>query len=164
VDAPLHLDPSGTAVDQLPVEHFLGPAEVVGVRADGTRAGLSSLPKGWTPRAPRVLVRTDSHQLGHSIEPGFTGLSPEVVVFLAEHGVRLVGIDTPSVDAFDDQDLLAHRQLMATGLVWIEGLWLADAAPGLYLMVALPMALAGTEAAPVRILLRAEDDREENHP
>lgn len=157
LDAPRHLDPEAPGVDGVPLDRLMGGAEVVAV-AGRALVTPADLPAGWVPRAPRVLVRTDSHPLGGPIDGGFSALTAELVEWLAGHGVRTVGIDTPSVDPFDSTALEAHRALLERGVTSLEGLWLGDAVPGLYLMVALPMPLVGADAAPTRVLLRPLPD------
>ncbi len=153
LDAPLHLDGTAPAVESVPIERCVGPAEVV--RGEGGDMALTpaALPPGWEPQFSRILVRTDTHPLDQPIGPKFAGLSAELVHWLADRGVVTVGIDTPSVDVFEAEDLPAHHALLERGLTWIEGLWLADAAPGLYFLAALPLLLEGAEAAPVRAIL-----------
>ncbi|TGU65625.1 cyclase family protein, partial [Mesorhizobium sp. M00.F.Ca.ET.186.01.1.1] len=46
-----------------------------------------------------------------------------------------------------------HKTLFAAGIVVIEGLRLRDVLPGQYFMVAAPLKLVGTDAAPARVLL-----------
>jgi arylformamidase len=99
-------------------------------------------------------LRSDSYPIDAAIKNGFSGLSAELAHWLADRGVSLVGVDTPSVDVFSSEDLPAHHALLARGLTWIEGLWLGDAEPGRYLLVALPILLEGAEAAPVRAILK----------
>ena len=74
--------------------------------------------------------------------------------WLSDRKVELVGVDTPSVDVFSSIELPAHHALLEHGMTWIEGLWLGDAEPGHYLLVALPILLEGAEAAPVRAILK----------
>ena len=74
--------------------------------------------------------------------------------WLSDCKVELVGVDNPSVDVFTSKELPAHHALLEPGMTWIEGLWLGNAEPGCYLMVALPMLLEGAEAAPVRAILK----------
>ena len=154
LDAPLHLDPAADGVEGVPLARCVGPAEVVRIAQSGAVLTPRNLPPGWTPREPKVLVRTDSYPLDAAIDRGFTGLSAELVHWLADRGVEMVGIDTPSVDSFESEGLEAHRALLARKMTWIEGLWLADADPGSYFMIALPIRLEGTEAAPVRAILK----------
>lgn len=154
LDAPLHLDPDGEGVEGVPLARCVGPAEVVKVPSTGGALSSQELPEGWAPATPRVLLRSDSYPIDGSIGAGFSALSAELVHWLADRGVLLVGLDTPSVDPFESEELVAHRALLARGMTWIEGLWLADAEPGTYLLVALPMRLEGAEAAPVRAILK----------
>jgi arylformamidase len=67
--------------------------------------------------------------------------------------VVLVGIDTPSVDLFDDKDLLAHTALLSRGMANLEGLVLTHVEPGPYTLIALPLNIEGADGAPVRAAL-----------
>jgi arylformamidase len=154
VDAPLHLDPDGAAVDAVPLERLIGPAELVRVTPATALVSRDDLPSGWRPSESRLLVRTDSAPPGQPIGDGFAGLAVELVKWLAEAGIELIGVDTPSVDPFSSNDLASHHALLARGITWIEGLDLAAIAPGRYDLIALPMALTGVEAAPTRVLVR----------
>lgn len=156
VDAPLHLGSGHAAVETIPLALFLGPAEVVASSGGAAVVDRSTLPDGWTPQASRVLVRTGSHGVGQAVGPSYVPLAVGLGRWLADRGVTLIGVDTPSVDPFDAPGLPVHRELLECGMTWIEGLDLAGVVPGLYLMVALPMALVGTEAAPIRVILRSE--------
>jgi arylformamidase len=71
--------------------------------------------------------------------------------------MRLVGIDTFSVDAPDSKDLLAHHAFFAGGVAILEGLDLGAASPGDWELCALPLRLVGSDASPVRAALRRPD-------
>jgi len=161
VDAPLHLDPNGIAVHEIPLGRFIGPAEVLRLPTGCVSARPEDLPLGWAPRDSRVLFRSDSQPVDVPIRDGFTGISAELVTWLADHGVSTIGIDTPSVDVFSSTGLEAHHALVEREMTWIEGLRLDGVGAGRYLLVVLPMPLHGTEAAPVRALLKRvpEDPR-----
>jgi len=153
IDAPLHLDSSAAAVENVPIGRCVGPADVVVVESSDLALTPDSLPSDWKPKTPRVLLRTDTFGLDRGIGPGFAALSAELVHWLADLDVELVGIDTPSVDVFESENLPAHHALLERGLTWIEGLWLEEARPGTYFLAALPLLLEGAEAAPVRAVL-----------
>jgi len=152
VDALLHLDPDAAPLEDIPLVRFIGPAEVLMVSGCGARVGLENTARGWRPSTRRVLLRTDTHDRDSAIGEGFSGLEPALVHWLADRGVELVGIDTPSVDPFG-AELLAHHALAERGMTWLEGLWLGEVEPGAYQLIALPMPLVGVEAAPVRAVL-----------
>ena len=160
VDAPLHMEERGATVDEIPLGRFLGAAEVVAVTGAPRRIRRENLPPGWQPRARRVLFATGTQPPeAVRIHSDLSGFSVELVMFLADQGVLLTGIDTPSVDPFDSEDFKAHHALAARGMTWIEGLNLEGVSPGLYQLIALPLALTGTEAAPVRAVLRPTTHR-----
>ncbi len=154
VDAPLHLDETAYGVEDVRLERLVGLGEVVLIPDHGGAITPEELPPGWQPSTSKVLFRSDSYPIDAAIEEGFSALSAELVHWLGDRGVDLVGVDTPSVDVFSSEELPAHHALLARGMTWIEGLWLGDAEPGRYLLVALPMPLEGAEAAPVRAILK----------
>jgi arylformamidase len=153
LDAPLHLATDGASADEVPLDRLIGRAEVVRVEVGERAAEPGDLPRGWTPSCPRILLRTDSHPIGEPIDNKFTGLSRGLIHWLADRGATTVGIDTPSVDIYDSTDLEAHHALVDRGMTWVEGLCLEKALPGPCFLVALPMALVGVEAAPVRAII-----------
>ena len=154
LDAPLHFDDHAVGIEGVPVELCVGRAEVVRIDSRVGAATPQDLPSGWTPSEPRLLIRTDSHPLDGSITGEHAGLSADVVNWLADRGVELIGIDTPSVDVFASGNHPAHHAVLARGLIAIEGLWLEGVEPGAYQLIALPILLHGAEAAPVRAILK----------
>jgi arylformamidase len=83
--------------------------------------------------------------------------APDAARWLAERGVRLVGVDYLSVDPYEAQGAEpypAHRILLSAGVVIVEGLNLAEVPPGPYELVCLPLKLVGADGAPARVILR----------
>ncbi len=162
VDAPLHYGTEAGDVTSIPLERLLGPCRVVrprgrGVVRDGrlTREALETAIAVQTPLPTRVLIATGSHPHADEWTDDFTALSPESVDWLAAHGVQTVGIDTPSVDPSDDEELAAHGVALRHGMTILEGLRLADVPEGDYELIALPLRLVGFDGSPVRAVLRA---------
>lgn len=152
-DAPSHYGRDAPSIDQVPVSTYLGPCQVmhVGV-APGTRVGRSHLSD--LVRTPRLLLATGTYPDPDRGTTTFAALAPDLIDALADQGVVLVGVDTPSVDLFDDTVLVAHRRCLARGVAILEGLVLKDVPSGVYELVALPLRLEGFEASPVRAVLR----------
>jgi len=69
--------------------------------------------------------------------------------------VRLVGIDSQSVDPADSKTLDSHHRLLAHDLRVLENLVLDHVPPGDYELIALPLKFATLDASPVRAVLRA---------
>ncbi len=151
-DAPAHLTKDGATIDKVPLDVFFGPCQVVAAGA-GRRGRVRPENLLGEIRAPRVLIRTGTYPDPEEFTEDFAGLSVDLVEFLAPKGVVLVGIDTPSVDPFEDKDLEAHHALGRRAMVCLEGLRLDAAVPGLYRLMAFPLRIAGADGSPLRAVL-----------
>jgi len=163
-DGECHYSADGPGVEARPLGAYLGPCRLVAAVAVGKdRVGQADL--DLDPAAPlgaaRVLIRTGTSPDPEEFRRDFAGLEPALVDWLHDRGVRLIGVDTPSVDPFDSADLPAHRALLRHGLAVLEGLALAAVPPGLYELIALPLPLTGFDASPVRAVLRTLDELRE---
>ena len=78
----------------------------------------------------------------------FSAFDPGAIAWLAGKGVRLVGIDTPSVDPATSKTLDSHRQLLAHDMRVLENLVLDDVPEGDYELIALPLKLTQACASP----------------
>lgn len=152
-DAPFHFDDAGNTVDQLPPDLFVGPAWVVDVR--GVSRWRVRLERLDLTDTPRVLFHTagwpDTSRFPESIPVMETDL-PD---WLADRGVRLIGVDLPNVDPLDSKALDNHHALGRRGIAIIEGLWLADVPAGRYELIALPLRIVGADGSPLRAVLRS---------
>ena len=151
-DAPSHYAADGAPIDEVPLHPYYGPCRVMEVSVEpGSRILPEDLPEKID--APRLLLRTGTFPDPDAFNTDFASLSPELIDYLAECGVKLVGIDTPSVDPFDDRELLAHQALHRQGMANLEGLVLTEVEPGPYTLIALPLRIEGADASPVRAAL-----------
>jgi arylformamidase len=152
-DAPSHYGARAPAIDQQPLETYLGPCQVM--RLDVPRRTLIGREHLTGPlRATRLLLATGTFPNPEQFNEDFAALAPVLVEWLHGEGVRLVGIDTPSVDPFDSKDLPAHRMFLKGHMAILEGLALQDVPDGVYELIALPLRLVGFDASPVRAILR----------
>lgn len=155
VDAPLHYIQGGKDVVELPLKQLCGPAVVVHlpVRRDIEIEDLETV--GIQPKE-RVLFRTVNEALWEKgeFDENYIGLSGDAAMWLVDHEVPLVGVDYLSIDGFQAETHPAHLALLGNGVIVLEGLDLSRAAPGRYELVCLPLKIAGSEAAPVRAIIR----------
>jgi arylformamidase len=151
-DAPSHYALRGQAIDERPLERYYGPAQVIHVEIG---RGERILPRHLRVEvaAPRILFRTGTFPDPNRFDRDFASLSAELVEHLADRGAVLVGIDTPSIDLFDDKVLESHTAVFRRDLAVLEGIVLDHVEPGLYTLVALPLRIAGADASPVRAAL-----------
>jgi len=153
-DAPLHYDPDGASIDQLDLADFIGPARVIDARGENPLCSFDEILAALDGAPPRLLFRL-MERLDPMVWPtGFRALAPDAVERLALRGIRLIGVDVPSVDPETSKELPTHMVCRAHDIRIIENLALADVAPGDYELIALPLKLAGLDAAPVRAVLR----------
>jgi arylformamidase len=153
-DAPSHYGVQAPAIHERDLDFYLGRCQVIRVCVPRG----SCIQPGDLETAvavPRVLLATGTYPDPEQFNEDFAALSPELVEHLHRHGVKLIGIDTPSVDPFSSKDLPAHRMFLRYGMAILEGLVLKDVPPGVYELIALPLKLAGFDASPVRAILRS---------
>lgn len=152
-DAPSHYGAGAGDIAGRTLDFYLGPCEVMRV-AIGRNARIRPEHLPRTPSAPRLLVATGSFPDPMQFNQDFAAFSPELVDYLHGFGVRLAGIDTPSVDLYASKDLPAHRRFLANDMAILEGLVLEEVPEGRYELIALPLRLLGFDASPVRAVLR----------
>jgi len=153
-DAPLHYDPGGAASADVDLTPYLGSCRVVDARRVGPVIGAAFVDTlGALPA--RVLFRTYDAFPHDAWLSDFTTVSAAAIAALAARGVRLIGIDGPSLDPEDSKTMDAHHAVLAADMRILEGLVLDDVPAGDYELIALPLKLAGLDASPVRAVLRA---------
>jgi arylformamidase len=155
-DAPLHYARGASPIGDVALDPYLGPCRVIHAIDRGPLITPDHLAPAaqMLPLPPRVLVRTRLRALTRW-SSDFAAFDPSTIAWLARAGVRLVGIDTPSVDPADSKTLDSHRQLLAHDMRVLENLVLDDVSPGDYELIALPLKLATADASPVRAVLRS---------
>jgi arylformamidase len=151
-DAPLHFLEVGASIAEVPLEPYLGRCRLVERLGRGP-VKVADL-EGRVEGVKRLLVRTRAPGDGNPYDTGFASLDPEAAHWIAGTGLRLVGLDTPSVDAFDSKEMPSHLALLARGVAILEKLDLQGVPEGDYELIALPLRLEGMDASPVRAILR----------
>lgn len=154
-DAPLHVRDGWPAADALPLAAFVGPARVVDLRGAAGPVDLDALAgRGWARGVERLLLRTGRSIASGAFPAAWPALTADCAAQLAGSGLRLLGVDCPSVDERESKTLAVHHALFGGGAYVLENLDLGAAPPGDYELLAPPMKLVGLDAAPVRALLR----------
>ncbi|KFN03024.1 arylformamidase [Bacillus clarus] len=153
IDAPFHFDNDGKKVLDLDINVYVGAARVIDV------SGLESIGKKELERfnlegVERLLLRTSSHGKAQEFPEEIPYLRADIAPFLSVKGIRLIGVDVPSVDPLDDKELAAHQQLCKHGIHILENVVLDHVADGDYELIALPLALTDADGSPVRAVIR----------
>jgi arylformamidase len=151
-DAPNHYHKDGEDIASRDLNFYIGDCQVITV---DIKRGERIYPKNINTeiKAQRILFRTLSFPDPDNWNNDFNSLSPELISFLSNKGVILVGIDTPSVDPYDSKDLESHNEIYKNNLAVLEGIILNDVSDDIYNLIALPLKIKGADASPVRAIL-----------
>ena len=152
-DAPLHYDADGKSIAEVPLATYLGPCRVIHAIDAGARVEPRHIDQHLQAMPERVLLRT-YRAAPAAWDANFTAIAPQTIDLLHRHGVRLIGLDTPSLDPEQSKTLDAHQRVRAHGMAILEGIVLDDVPEGDYELIALPLKIAGCDASPVRAVLR----------
>ena len=163
-DARFHFDADGESIEKASLQTYLGRATVV----DLWQAFLDSKEKhlitieDLRPSAEaiaatsRILVKTGRWTDSTVFPKQIPVIAADVPAWLQKNGVKLLGLDLPSVDEIDSKSLQNHHALAQAGIAIIESLDLSNVAPGIYHLAALPLKIAGGDGAPMRAILWRE--------
>ena len=163
-DAQFHFDTNGESIEKAPLETYLGRATVV----DLAQAFLDSKEKhlitieDLRPSAEaiaatsRLLVKTGRWSDSAVFPNQIPVIAADVPAWLQKNGVKLLGMDLPSVDEIDSKSLQNHHALARVGIAIVESLDLSDVASGIYQFAAPPLKIAGGDGAPMRAILWRE--------
>jgi arylformamidase len=102
----------------------------------------------------RILVKTYEKFPLEKFDTLLTAFAPETLIALADLGVKLVGIDSASIDPADSKTLASHQVIRQRNMRVLENLQLDDIQEGDYELIALPLKLMSADASPVRAILR----------
>jgi kynurenine formamidase len=153
IDAPLHMLPGGQCIADIPVSGFIGRGRLIDARGAGG-AGAELLASAAIEPGDIVLVLTGfSDRFGEaSYFTEYPEISETLAAGLADRGVRMLGLDTPSPDR---EPYRVHKLLLARGILIIENLTnlaaLLDV--GAFEVIALPVRFQA-DAAPARVIAR----------
>jgi arylformamidase len=156
MDAPLHFIPHARSIDTMPFDATVGPARVIPI-LDPKSITREELIGHGISAGERILFKTANS--GHSwdsdqFDENFVFISQDGARYLAEQGIRTVGVDYLSVGGFQEDGPETHAALLGAGIWIVEGLNLRDVEPGEYELVCLPLKLIGAEGSPARAILR----------
>jgi kynurenine formamidase len=179
LDAPVHFFEKGAPVDQISLRRLVGSGACVDVSekcsADRDyQVAVEDFEKWETDNSASledriVLIRTgfgrhwpDRAKYLGTAEQGkaavaklhFPGLDPAAADWLiTRRQIRLVGIDTASIDYGQTDVYPTHQRLFRGGVPALENVAVIDALPPVgFTVVALPMKIKGGSGAPCRVV------------
>lgn len=160
-DAPLHVKDGWPGAHELPLDAFHGACVVVDVSARSDALSVGAIERAAREagvdlaRVERLLLRTGRTIAAGAFPADWPTLSETCARELLGRGLRLLGVDCPSVDARESRTLPVHHMIFGGNACVLENLDLRRTPPGGYELIAFPLKLMGLDAAPVRAVLRA---------
>lgn len=155
LDAPMHVDREGKSVERLSLLPLIGPCRVLDLTGIEERIEAKDLTGQSIAAGEFILLKTRNSVAGTASER-FVYLEASGARYLAQVQVRGIGIDALGIER-NQPGHPSHKLLLQEGIAVLEGLYLGEVAPGCYFLVALPLKIIGTEAAPLRAVLIAPE-------
>jgi len=160
-DARFHFDPKGESIEKAPLDIYLGRATVVDLAQTFFCSKEKHLitTEDLAPHAEeiaatsRLLVKTGRWGDSTIFPNQIPVIAADVPAWLQKNGVKLLGLDLPSMDEIDSKSLQNHHALACAGIAIVESLDLSDVGSGIYNFAALPLKIAGGDGAPMRAIL-----------
>jgi len=160
-DARFHFDSKGASIEKAPLEVYLGRTTVVDLAQSFSQSREKHLITLEDLRlhaediaaTSRLLVKTDRWSDSTVFPEQIPVIAADVPAWLQKNGVKLLGLDLPSMDEIDSKSLQNHHALARAGIAIVESLDLSNVAPGIYNFAGLPLKIAGADGAPMRAIL-----------
>src|SRR5205807_9649597 len=160
-DARFHFDTNAESIEKVPLDTYLGRATVVDLSQTFSKSTEKHLitREDLRPHAEeiaatsRLLVKTSRWSDSTIFPNRIPVIAANVPAWLQKNGVKLLGLDLPSMDEIDSKSLQNHHALAHADIAIVESLDLSEVAPGIYNLAALPLKIAGGDGAPMRAIL-----------
>jgi arylformamidase len=155
VDAPRHFIADGLTVDQVPSKVLVGTARLFQL-SDVKRIDRAVMAALDLTGVSRLLIGTGNSELlkKDKFDPDYAFITGSAAQYIVDAGIRLLGFDYLSIEDFNARDCPAHHILLGTGVVIVEGLYLAGVPAGDYELFCLPIKIENSDGAPARVFLR----------
>ena len=154
-DAPLHVRDGSSGSHELPLEAFYGRALVIDVTKAPEVIEFDLIDRAVGDNSvERLLLKTGFSIASGAFPESWPVLSENCARSLLGRGLRLIGVDAPSVDERHSKSLPVHKMIFSGNGCILENLDLRRIQPAAYELIAFPLKIMSLDAAPVRAILR----------
>lgn len=154
VDAPFHFIDGGIDIGSLDLSRFIGMVKVFELDVDRSISyeSIKNLP---IEKDDIVFFKTANSNIDdqNSFITDFIHIDASAAKYLADTGIKAVGVDYQSVDGFNSESHPVHKILLRKGIGIMEGLYLKDVKAGEYFFSCLPLRIEGVDGSPARAVL-----------
>ncbi|MBC7958609.1 MAG: cyclase family protein [Vallitaleaceae bacterium] len=151
IDAPLHMIEGGAPMSEYAIEQYITSAKVLDLTEISDSVTEKDLIEKGIQEGDFVLLKT-KNSYEEIFNKGFVFLEKSGANYLARIGIKGIGTDALGIER-SQPDHETHKVLFEKGIIILEGLRLKDIQEGTYQLIALPIKILSTEAAPVRAIL-----------
>ena len=161
IDAPLHFIADGSTISDMPLDATVGHCLVIEIK-DRDSIKAAELKKHTIEKGERVLFKTRNSAVSpplyeaEKFTDDYCYLDDDAADYLAEIGVRLVGIDFITIGSYKRPENInkTHSTLLGAGIYVLEDCALAGVPAGEYELLCLPLFMYKGDAGPCRAILR----------
>ena len=155
IDFPYHHIPDGKKSHDFPIDYFKGRALVINCFNNPIILNLNFFENILSKHAPDFLILKTQIKpnISSVFKINFPVLDSSTSKLLTTSGIRLLGIDTPSVD-LPNKKPTNHKILLSNNILLLEGLILTSVPQGLYELSCFPLAIDDVESSPCRAILQ----------
>jgi kynurenine formamidase len=164
IDALIHNNPDGAAIDKMPIEMFMGKAVCLDLRHIPDKGDITAA--DMTAAEKKAGVKVDGHivlmctglNARHWPNDIICSMNPQVTAeatqWLFDRGSMVHGVEGPSTDRVDENLFPNHRLCRDLGMVHYEWLWNLEEVCGVgeFQFQGIPLRIKGGSASPVRAL------------
>ncbi|TWT11144.1 arylformamidase [Planomicrobium sp. CPCC 101079] len=151
IDAPFHYDNDGLTIEEMPLDIYLSTAQVMDVT--GMEKITNDHLKKPEAGVKTVLLKTGVWQDRSKFPERWPVFDVSIASWLKNNGIRLLGVDVPSVDQETSKDMVMHQAMNREERYILESIVLDGVEEGIYELAALPLKIKGAEGSPVRAIL-----------
>ncbi|WP_080873564.1 arylformamidase [Oceanobacillus timonensis] len=158
VDAPFHFLNDGKRILDLDIERYVGACKVIDL-SDFDEINAEALKTKGIKHAERLLIKTALPNKPDRFPKEVAAITADGAAYMETLGVKLAGVDTPSVDRISSKDLSGHHALYKHDIYILENVMLDQVEEGDYELIALPLALEEGDGSPVRAVIKPIEER-----
>ena len=151
IDAPLHMLKGGDTIEKYDLSKFIGDCKVFDLTDVDEAIRRKDIENLDISENDRILFKT-RNSFDRRYNPKFVYLEEDAATYLAEKGIKLLGMDAMSIER-DKKEHPTHKIILGADIAVLEDLQLELVKEGGYYLSALPLKIKGAEAAPVRAVL-----------
>lgn len=154
IDFPAHTIKNHKTSSDFPIEFLIGPGIIIQVPSTEKSITKDFVAKQSIMKSDIVFFKTSNSTISkHApFTEKYVYIEPDAAKELLEKGVKIVGIDYISVDAYDDANLTVHNTLLSKEVLIVEGLELSDIPEGRYEIFIMPLNIPNMDGLPARVL------------